>query len=215
MNRGGEPQEEAIRRILLEEARERIERYGPKDRPTGLSFDEWNVWHAWYREPGVAEGLHAAAMLNMLVREGHRLGVTIGAYFEPVNEGAIRIEHDSSWLTPAGSVHELFRAHHGNEALAIDAPGDDDDVDAAASLDREKGELVVTLMNRSPDGEAAIEFAVKGARVSKAEGVLLSAPDFFPGSTFDRQDLPVAADGSTVAAKLQKHSVALIRVACG
>ena len=34
----------------------------------GISYDEWNIWYAWYHEEGIIEGLYAAKMLNGMMR---------------------------------------------------------------------------------------------------------------------------------------------------
>ena len=74
----------------LQRVRQYIDAHVP-DRKIGISFDEWNVWYAWYRDTGVNEGLHTAAMLNMFLREALQLGMSLGCFFEPVNEGVIAV----------------------------------------------------------------------------------------------------------------------------
>ena len=34
-----------------------------------ISFDEWNVWYAWYRAKSVNDGIFTASMLHMLIEE--------------------------------------------------------------------------------------------------------------------------------------------------
>ncbi|MBM4035080.1 MAG: hypothetical protein FJ291_25330 [Planctomycetes bacterium] len=199
-------------RLTMLDIRDLINESPRRDRNIGIAFDEWNVWYAWYREPGVAEGIYAALMLGHLCREARKLGVTIGAYFEPVNEGAILVEPASARLTPVGQVHALFNAHHGNELLEIAPSAEADDLHMVASRNPRTGQLTVTIVNRSPDAarEAAIALA-NGPLPKPVEAVLLTSESYRPGSVFRASKLKVgrAPDGS-LAVTLPPHSVARI-----
>ena len=201
----------------LREVRSKIDAHAGKGKSVGISFDEWNVWYAWYRIPGVVDGIHTASMLNMFCREAADLGMTIGCFFEPVNEGAIIVAAQGARLTPSGKVFALFKAHQNNTLVQLDAKDAEADVDAAASLDETSGELVVTLVNRSPDEsrQAVLTFAnVDGLSVT--EGVLLWAENFLPASTFVEEALDVTVkDDDTFTVSLSKHSVARMRIAWG
>jgi len=200
-------------------------------KPIGIAFDEWNVWYGWYREPGVAEGIYAALMLNSLCRESLKLGVTIGCYFQPVNEGAILVEPDSAHLTPIGQAHSLFKAHYHNQLIEVarshkrlacgeenesdaaeaTAP-DDADIDLAASLNPETRALTLTMVNRSPEASQSVEIHLENATPKKIEGILLSSDSFRPGSVFRRSRLGIQRKGETFSVTLPPHSVA--RVMC-
>jgi alpha-N-arabinofuranosidase len=159
-----------------------------------ISFDEWNVWYAWYRDTGVNEGLHTAGMLNMFIREAQRLNMCIGCFFEPVNEGAIAVAPDRAWLTASGQAFALFGAHYGNAGLPLEGAGDD--VDAAASLDASRGRVIVTLVNKDPSAAHDVAVTLEGASAGAyAGGVLLSAESFLPGSTFTQTRLHVTPAG--------------------
>lgn len=199
------------RRLTLRDIRGLIDARPAGRRPIGIAFDEWNVWYAWYRRPGVTEGVHAALMLNHLCREGRRVGVTIGAYFEPVNEGAILVDAAAARLTPVGQVMALFTPHHGARLLQIDPPKTKD-VDVAASLCDGGRRLTVTVVNASPDEPRDVEIALAGAASARPEGaVLLESDDFVPGSEFRQAPLDVGrASGSAISIALPPHSVARV-----
>ncbi len=168
----------------IREIRAKLDAYAPPGRSVGISFDEWNVWYAWYRIPGVADGLHNAAMLNLLCREAARLGIAIGCFFQPVNEGAIRVEPDTAWLPAGGQVFPLFQAHRGRTLLDL-APQDGlADVDLTASLDERTGQMAITLVNRSPQEQHQVPIRVQGGGITAVEGKLLAAADYAPGSRF-------------------------------
>jgi len=200
----------------LRQVRERLQKYAPKGKSVGISFDEWNVWHAWFRVPGVVEGIHAASMLTMLCREARGLGVTIGAYFEPVNEGAILVEPGSAELTPAGQVFRLFRAHQGNQLIEVDPAGVPAGVEVLASVNGAGDEVVVTLVNTSADEEREVDVSLRGAgAVAQTEGTLLASTSYLPESEFVEQSLSIAPTGEAgLSVKLPAHSVARIEVGC-
>jgi alpha-L-arabinofuranosidase len=153
-------------------------------------------------------------MLNVFVREARNLGISIGAYFEPVNEGAILVEPGSSRLTPAGEVMRLFRPHHGATLLKVE-PAADADLDLAASIAKDGQAITITLVNRHPDETREAEIVLGGASAGKATGTLLSAPDFLPGTPMKVSRLRIRAAGNTLQVAMPKHSVAQIRVEVG
>ncbi len=201
---------------VLREVRERANRYAPDGKFVGISFDEWNVWHSWFRVPGVVEGVYTAAMLNMFCREARNVGLTIGAYFEPVNEGAILVQPDSARLTPAGQAFALFRTHHGNQLLPTEPSEAEADLDVAASVTDAKDTVIITLVNCSPDEKREAEFSLTHvAEVRSAKGVLLSSESYLPESEFSTTKLHVERRGGFgLAVTMPAYSVARIEVAC-
>ena len=217
----GEEGEEEFRRITkasddvledLKKVRVQLDTYASSGNSMGLSFDEWNVWYAWYRVPGVAEGIYTASMLNMLCREARQVGIAIGTYFEPVNEGAIVVDSTSCRLTPAGQVFCLYRAHHGNQLIQVEVPIDDSDLDLIASVDRSKKEVAITLVNRSVEKSRETGFVLKDIRnIVKTEYTLLSSMNFLPGSEFTQQQLETkVTEKRFFSVSLPPHSVARI-----
>ncbi len=201
-------------RLTMLDMRDLIDESPSRGRGIGIAFDEWNVWYAWYREPGVAEGIYSALMLHALCREARRLGVVIGCYFEPVNEGAILVEPAAARLTPVGQAHALVRAHHGNQLLEAAPAPQEGDLDVVASREPRSGDVVVTVVNRSPEERRAVEVRLDGVgRPRRVEAVLLSSRGYRPGSIFRTSPLKVASrkDGS-LAFSLPPHSVARLRL---
>ena len=198
----------------MKQIRSRLDSHAPGGKSIGISFDEWNVWYAWFRVPGVVEGIHAAAMLNMFCREARNVGMTFGAYFEPVNEGAILVQGESCKLTPAGQVFAMFKPHHGNKLIEIDADQADADLDIAASVDEAASEVILTLVNLSPERECEAEFSLESiGGIVEAGGSVLTAPDFLPESEFSLQELSVTLKGDlALAVGVPPHSVARVQV---
>jgi alpha-N-arabinofuranosidase len=194
----------------IEQIRSRMNTYTPAGRMVGISFDEWNVWYAWYRIPGVIEGIHNASMLNVLCREAARLGVTIGCFFEPVNEGVILVEPDKAYLPAGGKVFPLIKSHMGNKLIELGTQDGLADVDVTASLDDKAGKIVVTLVNRSPRDDHRICLTRKNGSFVEPEGVCLSSPDFLPASDFEQSTLSISESEDVLEFTLPKNSVARI-----
>jgi alpha-L-arabinofuranosidase len=169
----------------MREMRAKINAHVPEGRSIGISFDEWNTWYAWYRTPGVTEGIYAATMLEAFCRSAAEVGMTLGCYFEPVNEGAIVVQPHGSRLTPIGQVMALYRAHHGNMSVET-APADPDSpVLLTASLGAGGESLVLTVVNKSPDTAYQVTVDLPGVQSpTLGESVLLRGEDPLPGSVF-------------------------------
>ena len=198
---------------VLKRVRAHLDSHAPGGKSIGISFDEWNIWWTWFRRPGVVEGIFTAAMLNMIVREGRKVGMTFGAYYEPVSEGAILVEPASCRLTPPGEVFSLFKSHHGNELLEADPPADSP-LDAAASIDEATREVIITLVNTDCETEARTELVLTNVEgIGEARGTVLRSSGFLPESEFVRGELDVTPqDDCSLSLVLPPHSVAAVRI---
>lgn len=206
---------EAPRAIFdqVRNVRNLVDAHAPADKPIGISFDEWNIWYAWYRPVGAAEGIYAASMLHHLCRDARGLGITLGAFFEPVNEGAIWVNPEGASLTAMGQVFRLLKAHQSRQLIRLQGMDPGDDMDVVASLGGAAGDLLVSLVNRSPDQSHEVELSfLKQGAVRQCEGSMLSSPDFLPASVFTETQLKAqVGNGSGVSITMPPHSVALVR----
>ena len=198
--------------------RELVDRFAPAGKRIGISFDEWNVWYAWYRPVGVVEGIYTASMLHQFCRQARRLGIGLGAFFEPINEGAIWVRPEQAGLTAMGQAFALLKAHQHKRLVPVTATDPADDVDVVASRDETGGEVWVSLVNRSPDDDCPVELSFQGSagagKVVIAEAVLLSSPTFLPESVFDETQLAVMVrDGVEAQFTLPGHSIAMLKIA--
>lgn len=194
--------------------RKMIDAHAPPGKKIGISFDEWNVWYAWYRRVGVAEGIYTASMLHNFCRHAEAMGISMGAFFEPVNEGAIVVKPDTAELTAMGQVFRLLKAHQACQRIDVGPMDAKGDVDAVATLDRASGDICISLVNRSPDLPMDVElnFAKAIADVPVG-GTLLSSTDFLPGSRFIEGPLaPQRLRDAGMGVTLPPRSVALLRV---
>jgi len=150
---------------------------GENVRETRISFDEWNVWYAWNRDPGVMEGLYTALMLEMFMKNFKRLNMDMCMYFQPVNEGAVLVRPDGSELTANGQAFALMKRHMGGSLLFAETGAKE--LHCAATRHDDRGETVVTLINTSFDGEYV--FKLDNVR----EAVLYRGIDLLCASRFN------------------------------
>ncbi|MFB3892121.1 MAG: hypothetical protein ACE15C_08880 [Phycisphaerae bacterium] len=244
----GEAGKEALRRGARksDEARDRVAEIGdylrahlPPGRKVGISYDEWNFWFNWYCVPMAVDGVFTAGFLNMLCREADKIGISMGAFFEPVNEGAILVHPDRAELTTMGQVFALLKAHQGGKLLnaAVEQAGDD--IDAAASVSPDGKTVVVTLVNRSVDvpcnvkvdlrqalsraGEATEQLRKEGqvtlsasSGISAAVGtaevtVLTPSQKTEPSNSFKAQRRKIASKSGVISLRIPPFGVALVK----
>jgi len=146
----------------LEGLRATINKLEPSSQSKTIFFDEWNLWNTWERTPGIQEALYSAVMLHMLCRDANRLGIEGSCYFQPVNEGAIRVLSTSAELTPVGMVFSMLTAHAGR--FPVKASGEPGPSDIFASLSSDERSMAVTAIN-AEEQSSHISFRIAGARV--------------------------------------------------
>jgi len=204
---------------MLRSVRQAADRL-PQGRRIEIAFDEWNVWHNWFTRPfdntwhvGPIDGIFAATMANLLCREAGPLKLTVAAFFEPVNEGAIDVQPASARFTTVGQVFSLYRAHQGHRLLPARTSGDPAAVDVCASLGREGRSTVVTVVNHDPSGPRQVNINLEGVpEIVGATVRLLSASDLQSNLPFaDRTEHPVIDRGAVVL-QLPRFGIALVRL---
>jgi alpha-N-arabinofuranosidase len=126
-----------------------LDAQGEDIRKIAVSFDEWNVFFAWYHDPCVIEGMFTALMLEMFCKEYKALNMPVCMYFQPVNEGAIMIHPFKSELTANGQVFTLMKKHR--RGLLADVNSSDKDIHCLVTVDQGKGGVTLTIINCSYD----------------------------------------------------------------
>lgn len=163
-----------------------------------ISFDEWNVWYAWYRLSSVTDGIHAALVMHMFLQEADRHGIALACHFEAVNEGMIDVRPDGAGLTAQGQVMAAMKHHIGGR-LCFASP------DAAATADAD-GCLTVTAVNASLEEEKTLDMSACGVCT---EAVLYTAPSVLQPSRFT--PCGVLTDVQAGRLLLPPHSFVLLR----
>ena len=119
-----------------------------------ISYDEWNLYFAWYHDPGVTEGLYTALMLEMLCKNHQRLNMPMVMYFQPVNEGAIIVGKTYAELTAVGQIMATMKAHKGNILLPSNTSYSQ--LHCLASKSAQTKEIEITLINTSYDDDVSV-----------------------------------------------------------
>ncbi len=186
-----------------------------------ISIDEWGLGPPWVVENfNTAHAIYGASFLTMLLNNALQFGVSFSNYFEPVNEGAIRVRQFDSVATPLGVVLPLFGSLAGSARLSVTQAGasvDDDVVCIAALAPGGKPKtitLVLTNLNAECDWTQRVQFA--GVRVSPSASVrLLTASGYTTNSTFAVSTGNIAVSESGWAEVfLPRFSVASVAVSC-
>ena len=162
-----------------------------------ISFDEWNVWYAWYRPSSVTDGVYHALALHMLMAEAGPCGIELACHFEAINEGLLEVHSDRSELTAQGQMFKLMKNHAGGELL-FTAP--------EAVVTRKENLLTATVVNASLNDWKNVDFGACGKCV---EAKLHSSDGVLPPSYFAESDvLPEVQEGTF---RMPPHSVLLLR----
>lgn len=153
-----------------------------RERAIKISYDEWNLYFAWYHDPGTMEGLYTGLMLEMFCKNYQALNMPMVMYFQPINEGAILVKPYCSELTANGQIFALMKAHAGQQR--VEAWTSCESLHCLASMDGEQ--TLVTLINKSYD-EACILSLPEGKTAYAAK--LYAAKDLMHGSRFEISEL--------------------------
>ena len=161
-----------------------------------ISFDEWNVWYAWYRSSNVTDGIYNALALHIFMDEADKQGIGLVCHFEAVNEGMIRVHPDGAELTAQGQIFSLMKRHAGSRLVCSQ-------LDVVATADGEG--ITVTVINASLTEGKEVTFA--GICL---EAALYSADTVLPPSRFAVSDVrEQAKEGRFI---MPPHSVLLLRL---
>ena len=173
--------------------------------PAGIhiSYDEWNLWAAWFRKSSTPEGMFVASMLHMMLYAGDALDTPFLCFFQPVGEGAIDVLPTGAVLSADGQAFALMKAHRGGAICRVDGLQDDE---AVASV-REHA-LSLSLIN--PDFDQPAAFCVNAPGPVKTTR-LLTAADLLPGARFEEGQPAVTQAEGTCRIMLPPRSVALIQ----
>ena len=172
---------------------------------TYISYDEWNLWKTWCRNPSSMEGIFTAQMLHMFICESERMGMPMTCYFEPVNEGAMQVYPDRTELTAAGQAFALLSQHAGGKLCSVDGV---EDFEVAATI-HEGRELLLTMLNLNWQEETTYSLNKCGTIL---ESRVLKADDLLPGAPFTEEPLNVQVKDDIIKAKLPPRSVACVRI---
>jgi len=163
-----------------------------------ISFDEWNVWYAWYRPSSVTDGIFNALVMHMLIGEAEKSGIAMACHFEAVNEGMIRVLPDSACLTAQGISYSVMKHHAGGKLLRAER-----DIVITRHPDNE---IYMTVINASLKCEKPVSFPETGVC---REALVYTSDSVIPHSNFEKKDVTgLVSQGSML---LEPHSILTVR----
>lgn len=156
----------------LHTARRILDRPRGRKRRMAISLDEWGFGPPWaVVRFGAAHGLYAACALIMLVNHADELGIASANYFQPINEGFVRVHAHNATLTSLGEAVEIVGRHQGQRLLPLPSNGEHE-ARAAATLPT--GVRVRRLPTTSTDDPTATDLWVLASVDDAARRVLVT-----------------------------------------
>lgn len=172
---------------------------------TFISYDEWNLWKTWCRNPSSMEGIFTAQMLHMFMHESEKQRMPMACYFEPVNEGAMQVHPDHTELTATGQAFALLSRHAGGKLCTVDGV---EDFEVVATID-DHHVLTLTMLNLNWQEETTYSLNKCGTIL---ENKVLQAENLLPGTPFTENPLMIHVKDDIIKAKLPPRSVACISI---
>jgi alpha-N-arabinofuranosidase len=176
-----------------------------------ISFDEWNVWYAWYRPSCAGEGIFTAKMLHRLIRESNELGMPVCCYFQPVGEGAVLVDSRNARLTANGQMFAMMKEHCGGQLCRAECTEDGQAEATAATV--KDGVLTVTLINDSYDRERSFALECGGGTVTESR--LYASDEVTPYTFFTERPLEWETGENGINVILPPHSAGILKIAAG
>ena len=168
------------------------------DTPLSISFDEWNVWHAWYRPSSVSDGIYATLFLTMLIGESGPCSVSIACHFQAVNEGLISVTPgEGARLTAQGQIFRAMSHHAGGKLLSV-SPN-------FTVTEGGDGTVTATVINYAWDEELTVRLPEDSDR---AEATLFTGESVLPPSWFRETDVREEVCSGKIV--LPPHSLLLL-----
>ena len=162
-----------------------------------ISFDEWNVWNAWYRASCVADGIFSALVMHMIFKEAEPCGIEIACAFGTPNGGSIDVTPYGVELTASGQIMELMKRHSLGKLIYTS------DCVIATKKD---GIITQTAVNASYDKSKKIIFP----KHEVCEAILYRGETIFPHSRFEVSELTVHEKDGAYEIEIPPHSVACV-----
>ena len=169
------------------------------DCPAQISFDEWNIWHAWRRPSCVIDGMYTAGVLHVMLEEAERSGIGISCQFESVNESAIKVTPTEAYLSATGQAFSIMKPHCGGILRYVSR---------WVVASEKDGVVTVTLIN--PSVEEAKGFVLPcGQGITEAK--LYEGKSILPHSYFEVGELDASVVGGECVVDVPARSVARVQ----
>jgi alpha-N-arabinofuranosidase len=193
-----------------------MDSYDPRKR-VALIVGEWGMWHDvepgtnpgfLYQQNTLRDAVVASVTLDIFNHHADRVRGANIAQMVNVLQSMILTRGDQMILTPTYYVYDFYTVHHDAVSLpvSLDAghytyEGDSiPAVSASASRDT-TGRIHITMTNLDPDQARTVQVAIRGQRVSRVSGRILTAATMAAHNTFEQPNAvhPESFDGARLA----------------
>lgn len=164
-----------------------------------ISFDEWNVWHGWYRPSCVTDGIFTAMMMTMIIKEAQISGIGFACQFEAVNESAIKVTPDNAYFTATGQALAVMSLHAGGLLRYAD--------DCVVATEKD-GAVTITFINPSYDTTKTVSFNCKNDNIL---GKLYNGKCLLPHNRFEVEKLNISHRSEQCEMEIPPHSIAIVQ----
>ncbi len=183
-----------------------------------LGIDEWGTWYDvepganpgfLYQQNSLRDALVAGINLNLFNQHAGRVRMANIAQMVNVLQSVILTRDDKMVLTPTYHVFNLYKVHQGATLLpaslaAADYQFSQEKIPALnVSASRDKaGKIHVTFCNLDPNQTQSVTADLRGAKVTKISGQILTAAEINAHNTFEQPDRvkPVSFNGAKLVA---------------
>ncbi len=175
-----------------------VRTHSPAGKKVPLSFDEWNLWFAFFNDIfqanyNVRDGLWVAGMFNMFHR--YAPDMPLANIAQMVNcLGIISSTHRGTFLTPSAMVFKIYTEHAGDELLQsrVDGPAIPHEtglpvLDVSATRSGDKVSLFA--VNLHYDNEVVTTLNLKGLDIDPGAAIIeMSHENPVQYNTFSKPD---------------------------
>jgi len=181
-----------------------MDKYDPEKR-IALIVGEWGAWHNvepgtnpgfLYQQNSLRDALVAGVSLNIMNRHCER--VRMGNIAQTVNvlQAMILTDGPKMILTPTYHIFDLYKVHQDSTLLPIDLESEDyrfgeeemPGLSVSASRD-DAGKIHVSICNLNPNEDAELSCDIRGAKVGRISGRVLTAEAITSHNTFDKPNV--------------------------
>jgi alpha-N-arabinofuranosidase len=192
-----------------------MDKHDPQKR-IGLIVDEWGTWYDvepgtnpgfLYQQNSLRDALVAGLTLNLFNNRCDRIKMANIAQTINVLQAMILTDKEKMLLTPTYHVFEMYAVHHDAKLLPTDlksveyreGPDSVPALNVSASRDA-SGKVHVTICNLNPSTAVELPCELKGAKVQKLSGRVLTAPQITAHNTFEKPEevKPATFEGAKV-----------------
>ena len=208
--------------------------YDPAKR-VGLMIDEWGNWFNvepgsnpgfLYQQNTLRDALTAAINLNIFNNHCDRVRMANIAQTINVLQSLILTDGPKMVLTPTFYVYEMYAVHHDAALIPLKLQSPKYElggksiaaVNASASRDA-RGRIHITLVNVHPVSSSSVTCELRGAKLSLAEGTIITAAATNSFNSFEAPNSVVTSsfsafkfDGSRLTVEMPSKSVVMIEL---